>query len=124
MPEPLSRRERQIMDILHRRGRASAAEVLSDMEDPPSYSAVRAHLATLVAKGHARHEQESQRYVYSPTTAANQARKSALDHLVHTFFAGSHSQAAAALLDADAKLSPAELDQLAALIEKARKEGR
>ncbi|HPT26335.1 MAG TPA: BlaI/MecI/CopY family transcriptional regulator [Bryobacteraceae bacterium] len=121
----LSRRERQILDILFRRGRATAAEVHTDLTDRPSYSAVRAHLRTLEEKGHVKHEAEALRYVYTPTTQPGKARKSALRHLVETFFNGSPANAAAALLDSSAsRLSDEELDQLSALIEKARKEGR
>jgi BlaI family transcriptional regulator, penicillinase repressor len=120
----LSRRERQIMDIVYRRGRATAAEVHQDMADRPSYSAVRAHLRTLEDKGHVRHEAEELRYVYLPTLNAARAQRNALAHVVETFFGGSPANAAAALLDAQsASLSPAELDRLSALIEKARKEG-
>ena len=127
MPAPLqhSRRERQIMDILFRRGRATAAEIHADMEDRPSYSAVRAHLRSLEEKGHVRHEAEDLRYVYSPTTQPAKARKSALRHLVETFFEGSPARAVAALLDTQTtRLSEEELDHLSSLIEKARKEGR
>jgi predicted transcriptional regulator len=119
----LSRRERQIMDILFRRGRATAADIHQDLPDRPSYSAVRAHLRTLEEKGHLRHEAEDLRYVYIPTLAPEKARKSALRHLVETFFEGSAGRAAAALLDADSsRISRADLDRLAGLIEKARKE--
>ncbi len=125
LPIKLSRRERQILDILFRRGRATAAEVHADLPDRPSYSAVRAHLRTLEDKGHVKHEAEALRYVYSPTTQPGRARKSALRHLVETFFDGSPAHAAAALLDSSAvRLSTEELDNLSALIEKARKEGR
>lgn len=121
----LSRRERQILDILFRRGRATAAEVHMDLADRPSYSAVRAHLRTLEEKGHVRHEAEELRYVYSPTIQPGKARKSALRHLVDTFFNGSPARAAAALLDSSSsQLSDEELNQLSALIEKARKDGR
>lgn len=121
----LSRRERQILDILFRRGRATAAEVHADLADPPSYSAVRAHLRTLEEKGFVRHEAEGLRYVYTPTTQPSRARKRALRHLVETFFAGSPADAAAALLDLNApRLSEEDLERLSSLIEKARKEGR
>ena len=119
----LSRRERQIMDILFRRGRATAAEIHADMPDRPSYSAVRAHLRTLEEKGHARHQAEELRYVYLPTIHPEKARRSALKHVVETFFEGSPARAAAVLLDARSmKLSTEELDRLSALIEKARRE--
>jgi predicted transcriptional regulator len=125
LPIKLSRRERQILDILFRRGRATAAEVHADLPDRPSYSAVRAHLRTLEDKGHVKHEAEALRYVYTPTTQPGRARKSALRHLVETFFDGSPANAAAALLDSSAtQLTNEDLDNLSVLIEKARKEGR
>ena len=120
----LSRRERQIMDVIYRRGRATAAEVLEDLPDPPSYSAVRALLRLLEAKGHVQHEQDGPRYVYAPTVARDRARRSALKHVVRTFFDGSASEAMAALLDGEARLDDGELDRLSAMIEQARKEGR
>lgn len=120
----LSRRERQIIDILYTRGRATAAEVLSALPDPPSYSAVRAMLRILEDKGHVRHEQDGPRYVYTPTVARENAKNSALRHVLHTFFDGSASQALSALLDDQSStLSEAELDRLAGLIERARKTG-
>lgn len=121
----MSRRERQIMDILFRRGRATAAEIHQDLPDRPSYSAVRAHLRTLEEKGHVRHQSEELRYVYLPTVTPATARKGAMRHLVDTFFGGSAARAAAALLDSDAaNLSREELDRLGSLIERAKKEGR
>jgi predicted transcriptional regulator len=121
----LSRRERQIMDVVYRRGQATAAEVVEDLPDPPSYSAVRAMLRVLDEKGHLRHEQQGPRYVFLPTVPREQARRSALQQLVHTFFDGSTEQAVAALLDqSDRTLSDAELARLARLIAQARKEGR
>jgi predicted transcriptional regulator len=120
----LSRRERQIMDVIYRRGRATAAEVLEDLPDPPSYSAVRALLRLLEEKGHVQHEQDGPRYVYAPTVARDRARRSALKHVVRTFFDGSASEAMAALLDGETRLDDAELDRLSAMIEQARKEGR
>jgi BlaI family penicillinase repressor len=120
----LSRRERQIMDILYQRTRASAAEIHQALPDRPSYSAVRAKLRVLEEKGHVRHEEESLRYVYMPTLARDTARRSALRHLVSTFFEGSAEQAVAALLDLSAaRLSPRELDRISGLIKAARKEG-
>ena len=119
----LTRREREIMDILHRRGKATAHEVLEDLADPPSYSAVRALLRLLEERGHAKHTQDGQRYIYAPAVARGDARKSALSHLVKTFFAGSVEDAVAALVDRS-KLSPEELDRLSDLIDRARKEGR
>jgi predicted transcriptional regulator len=121
----LSRRERQIMDILYQRGRAAAADVLGDLPDPPSYSAVRAMLRVLEEKGHIRHEEQGMRYVFLPTVPREKAKRSAVKHLINTFFEGSAEQAVAALLDASAPaLSAEELDRLAELIEKARKDGR
>lgn len=123
--EHLSRRERQIMDVLFTRGRASAAEVLESMPDPPSYSAVRAMLRLLEEKGHVRHDQDGPRYVYAPTVSRATARRSALSRLVETFFGGSTEQAVAALLDMDrSKLDDEQLERLAGLIEHARREDR
>ena len=120
----LSRRERQIMDVIYRRGRATAAEVLEDIPDPPSYSAVRAMLRLLEEKGHLRHEQDGPRYVFLPIVNRDRARRSALTHVVRTFFDGSATEAVAALLNDGGKLSDAELDRLSAMIEQAREEGR
>ena len=123
--EAFSRRERQIMDVLYRCGRASAAEVLAELPDAPSYSAVRAHLRTLEEKGHVRHEERDLRYVFIPTVPRERARKSALRALVDTFFDGSAEQAVAALVDdAETRLGADELDRIARLVRKARKEGR
>ena len=120
----LSRRERQIIDILYSQGRATAAEVQVALPDPPSYSAVRAMLRILEEKGHVRHEQDGPRYVYVPTLARDNAKQSALRHVLSTFFDGSTEQAISALLgDKSAKLSDAELDRLARLIDQARKSG-
>ena len=126
MPHPqLSRRERQIMDAAYRLGRASAAEILREIPEPPSYSAVRALLRILVDKGHLRFDQDGPRYVYSPTVSRRKARSGALEQLVRTFFDGSPAQAVTALLDSSRdKLSRAELDELAALIDAARSKGR
>ena len=121
----LSRRERQIMDILYTQGRATAAEVQAALPDPPSYSAVRAMLRILEDKGHVRHEQDGPRYVYLPTVARDNAKKSAMRHMLRTFFDGSASQAISALLDDPrARFSDAELDRLARMIAQARKAGR
>ncbi|HLZ44621.1 MAG TPA: BlaI/MecI/CopY family transcriptional regulator [Gemmatimonadales bacterium] len=121
----LSRREREIMDVIYRSGRATAAEVLEQLADPPSYSAVRALLRVLEDKGHLRHEADGPRYVFVPTVPRERARQSALRQLLHTFFDGSTEQAVAALLDlASTKLSDAELERLSRLIADARKEGR
>ena len=121
----LSRRERQIMDALYASGRATAQEVMDALPDPPSYSAVRALLRVLEDKGHVRHEQEGPRYVFVPVVAREAARRSALHRVLDTFFDGSTEQAVAALLDLQSsQLDPQELDRLARLIEKARREGR
>jgi predicted transcriptional regulator len=126
-PEPhhdLSRRERQIIDILYAQGRATAAEVQTALPDPPSYSAVRAMLRILEEKGHVRHEQDGPRYVYVPTLGRDNAKRSALHHMLKTFFDGSAEQAISALLDeSSSKLSDAELDRLARLIDQARNTG-
>jgi predicted transcriptional regulator len=120
----LSRRERQIIDILYAQGRGTAAEVLAALPDPPSYSAVRAMLRILEEKGHVRHEQDGPRYVYLPTVARDNAKRSALRHMLRTFFDGSAEQAISALLDdASTKLSDVELDRLAQLIHQARRTG-
>jgi predicted transcriptional regulator len=122
---PLTRREREIMDILHRLRRATAHEVQDNLADPPSYSAVRAHLRLLEERGHVKHVEEGQRYVYSPVAAPGEARRSALAQVVRTFFGGSVEQAVAALVDSPkSKLSPEELDRIAQVIDRARKEGR
>jgi predicted transcriptional regulator len=120
----MSRRERQIMDAIYRRGRATAAEVLADLPDPPSYSAVRAMLRLLEEKGHLRHEQDGPRYVFLPVVHRDRAQRSALTHVVRTFFNGSATDAVAALLDEGGKLSQADLDRLAEMIDRAREEGR
>ena len=121
----LSRRERQIMDIIYQRGRATVAEVMEDLPDPPSYSAVRALLRVLEEKTHVRHEQDGPRYVFLPTVPRDRARKFALKQVVGTFFEDSAEQAVAALLDMSARdMSDVELDRLAEVIEQARKEGR
>jgi len=122
--QDLSRRERQILDILYQRGQATAAEVQVALPEPPSYSAVRALLRILEEKGHVRHEQDGPRYVYLPTVAHDNAQRSALRHILQTFFNGSAEQAISALLgDASGKMSPAELDRLARMIDTARKSG-
>src|SRR5689334_4576834 len=121
----LSRRERQILEILYLRGRASAAEVKAAMADAPSYSAVRALLRVLEDKGHVKHQAEGLKYVYVPVVGPERARRSAMKHLLETFFHGEPERAVAALLDVSSRhLTPEELDRMAALIEKAKKEGR
>jgi predicted transcriptional regulator len=125
LDQNLSRRERQIMDILHARSRATAADVLNALPEPPSYSAVRALLRILEQKGHVKHEVEGARYVYLPRTSTETASRSALQRVVSTFFKGSVSEAVAALLEtSDLELSQAELNKLQRLIKQAKKEGR
>ena len=120
----LSRRERQIMDLLFQRGRATAAEVQEGLPEAPSYSAVRALLRILEEKGHVRHEQDGPRYVYVPVIGRDNAKRSAMRHLLQTFFEGSTSQAMSALLDvSSSRLDDAELDRLKKLIDQARKQG-
>ena len=120
----LSRRERQIMDVLYRRGRATAAEVMHDLSGEPSYSTVRAQLRVLEEKGHVTHDEAGLRYVYAPAMPRQAARRSALRHLVRTFFDGSAENLVAAILGNEAsKLSDEELDRIAELVESARKEG-
>ena len=114
----LGKRERQIMDIVYRRGRATASEVLEDLADPPSYSSVRAMLRYLEDKGHLRHEQDGPRYVYLPTASAASVRGSALTHVVRTFFDGSVSQAVATLLESK-PLSRDEYQRLSRLLDQA-----
>src|SRR3954447_6008462 len=120
----LSRRERQIMDVLYRRGRATAGEVMEDLSGTPSYSTVRTQLRVLEEKGHVRHEEHGLRYVYEPAIPRAAARKSALRHLVDTFFDGSVEQVVAAVLGGEAsRLSDDDLKRIADLVAKARKEG-
>jgi len=121
----LSRRERQIMDILYRSRKASASDVLNAMPDPPSYSAVRAMLRVLEEKGHVNHREEGLKYVYAPVVARDKAKRSAVKHVMETFFNGSAEQIVAALLDVSStKLTRDELDRMAQMIEKAKKEGK
>ncbi len=124
-PDPLSRRERQIMDVIYAQGQATAAEVVAALPDPPSYSSVRALLRILEEKGHLKHQQDGLRYVFMPTVARDRAKRSALKGVLQTFFDNSTEEAVAALLDiSQAQLSTAELDRLSELIEQAKKEGR
>src|SRR5207253_1638149 len=124
-PSAFSRRERQIMDILYKLERASVGQVLSNLSDKPSYSTVRAQLCVLEEKGHVRHEEHGLRYVYVPAVPRDVASRSALRHLVETFFDGSTEKIVAALLGGEvARISPEELDRLARLIAKGRKESR
>ena len=120
-----SRREREIMDLIYRRGRATAAEVLAGMRNPPSYSAVRSTLSILENKGHLIHEQDGNRYVYRPTDDPKKARLSALDHVLDTFFDGSAAEVVSALIEErGTDISKPELDKLTQLIKQARREGR
>ena len=129
MPDPslarLGRRERQIMEVVYRLGRASVADVLAALPDPPSYTSVRTMLRLLEEKGHLRHREEGRRFVYLPVVAAGTARRSALKDLLATFFNGSVEKAVASLIESEAgRLSEEELERLAKLIDQARKEGR
>ena len=120
----LPRRERQIMEVLFRRGRATAAEVMEELPGQTSYSTVRTQLRILENKGHVRHEDDGVRFIYMPVARRGTARKSALRHLVDTFFDGSAEKTVAALLGGEAtRVSDEELDRIAALIDKARKDG-
>ena len=121
----LSRRERQIMDLLFQRGKASVGEVMDGISDPPGYSAVRANLRTLEQKGRVTHEEDGRAYIYRPTIRRDAARKSALTHVLKTFFDNSAEQAVAALLELKGpRLSDAELERVSRLVENAKKEGR
>lgn len=121
----LSRRERQIMDILYRRGKATANDVMAELTGDPNYSTVRTQLRVLEEKGHVNHETEGTRFVYAPTIPRHAVRQPALKHLVETFFGGSPEKVLAALIGNEGtRLPDEELDRLAQLIEKARKAGR
>jgi|SRR5579859_212611 len=123
-PASLSRRERQIMDILYKLERASVGEVLAQLADKLSYSTVRAQLRVLEEKGHVRHEEHGLRYVYIPAVPRDVARRSALRHLVETFFDGSTEKVVAALLGGEAaRISPEELERISRLVSKGRREG-
>lgn len=123
--DKLSRRERQIMDIVFREGEVTVSDVLAHLPDPPSYSAVRATIGVLEDKGRLRHRKEGRRFIYAPTVTRNRARKSALEHLLNTFFDGSVEGAVATLLELqNSELGPEELTRLKAMIEDAQKEGR
>lgn len=120
----LTRRERQIMDVLYKRGRATAGEVMQDLPGDPHYSTVRTQLRVLEEKGHVSHEEHGLKYVYMPAVPRQTARRSALRHLVNTFFDGSAEQVVAAVLGGEgSKLSDEQLDRIADLVEKAKKEG-
>jgi predicted transcriptional regulator len=121
VPHTLTRRERQIMDILYRRGRATAGEVLEDLPGSPTYSTVRAQLRVLEEKGHVQHEEVGLRYVYEPKVSRNAVRQSALRHIVDTFFEGSTHKVVAALLGGESNVSDEELDRITDLVDKARK---
>jgi predicted transcriptional regulator len=121
----LSRREREVMDVLYRRGEATAGEVLDELSDPPTYSAVRSILRILKSKGHVIHRADGARYVYAPAVAQDRARRAAVDHLVETFFSGSAARAMAALLRReDLDLSEAQVRKLAREIRQSEREGR
>jgi predicted transcriptional regulator len=121
----LSRRERQIMDILYQRGKGSASEVREAMEAAPGYSAVRAMLRVLEEKGHVKHQAEGLKYVYVPVVARDKAKRSAVKHVMETFFNGSAEQIVAALLDVSStRLTREELDRMSEMIEQAKKEGK
>lgn len=123
--ETLGRRERQIMDVVFRLGHAAVTDVIDELPDPPTYSAVRGMLRYLEQKGHLRHEVDGNRYVYLPTTRRSEAQRSAMRHVVHTFFGGSRAGAVAALLDLPAEeLTETDLKRFTALIREARGEGR
>lgn len=124
-PGNLSRRERQIMDILYQRGKGSASEVREAMEAAPGYSAVRAMLRVLEEKGHVKHQAEGLKYVYVPVVARDKAKRSAVKHVMETFFNGSAEQIVAALLDVSStRLTREELDRMSEMIEQAKKEGK
>jgi BlaI family penicillinase repressor len=121
----LSRRERQIMDIIYSRGQATATEVMENLQEPPSYSTVRALLRVLEEKGHLGHQQDGQRYVYSPIVAREKVKRSALSRVLQIFFDNSTEDAVAALLDlSEERLSDEQLGRMEELIKQARKEGR
>jgi BlaI family transcriptional regulator, penicillinase repressor len=121
----LTKRERQIMDVLYRLGRATAAEIMDGVPGAPGYSTVRTQLRVLESKGHVKHEEVGLRYLYMPTVPRHSARKSALKHLVETFFDGSSAKAVAALLGGEAaRVSDADLERIAQLVRDARSESR
>ena len=121
--EKLSRRERQIMDVLYERGRATAAEILAALPDPPSYSAIRALIKVLEDKGHVKHQEDGPRYVFTPSVPRAKARRNAVKHLLQTFFDDSAGDAVASLLGSSAtKLKPEELDKIEQLIARARRD--
>ena len=124
-PHDLGRRERQIMDVIYRLGEAAVGDVLEQLPDPPSYSAVRTMIRLLESKGFLRHRREGTKYIYRPTQSVENASRSALEHLLRTFFSGSATDAVAAILDVSSdNLSDDDLDRLEGLIDRARKEGQ
>ena len=120
----LTKRERQIMEILYRHGKVSAAEVQDQMEEAPSYSAVRATLRVLEDKGHVRHESDGQKHLYYPTVDRDKAKLSAVKSLLEIFFGGSPAQVVDALLDVSERLSREDLERMSKMIERAKKEGK
>jgi BlaI family transcriptional regulator, penicillinase repressor len=121
--DPLSRRERQVMNIIYARGQATATEIHEALSDPPTFSATRAVIRTLQEKGHIRHQEQGLRYIYSPVVPAEKARRSALAHLVSTFFQGSPTRLMATLLESSTtKISDDELEQLETIIRRAKQE--
>ena len=125
MPKPLSRREREIMDIVHRLGRASVNDVMSALSGEPAYSTVRAQLRVLEEKGHLRHEEEQLRYVYIPAESPQKVRRSAVKHLLDTFFDGQPEKVVEALVGHDGRgVSDEALERIAELVERARREGK
>ena len=124
-PALLTKRERQIVDVLYRLGRATAAEIMAAVPGAPTYSTIRTQLRVLETKGHVKHEEQGLRYVYMPTVPRHAARKSALKHLVETFFDGSSAKAVAALLGGEAsRVSDADLDRIAEILKQARSDAR
>lgn len=123
--EGLSRRERQILDALYRLGKASAADIREALPDPPTYTAVRTHLAILQEKGHVRFESDGTRYIYEPVVPRDEMAKSVIDGVLQTFFGGSIERVVSTLIDnEESKITPEQLDRLAEIIEEARREGR
>ena len=124
-PAQLTKRERQIMDVLYRLGRATAAEIMDGVPGAPGYSTIRTQLRVLETKGHVKHDEQGLRYIYMPTVPRHSARKSALKHLVETFFDGSSAKAVAALLGGEAaRVSDEDLERIAELVRDARSESR
>ena len=119
--QELSRRERQILDVIYRLGRATASEVLERIDDAPTYTTIRGLLRVLESKGHIRHEEDDGRYVYYPVVTKQRAAKSAIRHVVKTFFDGSPSEALAALLGGERTLDAREIERLAKIVDEARR---